>query len=90
MGAGLLQTLKRWWCMMFKHDTPDFESMRRQVRSLVHENRNLAHVAHGETQRSKKVSGMARRAAHEAISRLEEAKRIRYESDNDGTQKPFS
>jgi hypothetical protein len=90
MGEGLLATLKRWWCMMFKHDTPEYENMRREVRKLVHQNRNLAQAAHGETQRSKKVSSLASSVAHDAISRLEEAKRARYESDNDGKPEPLA
>ena len=77
MSGGLLNTLKGWWCKMFHRHDYDAEALRKQVRSAVHENRNIAQTAVWESRKATRESHVAKSAAHEAIARLEEARRIR-------------
>jgi hypothetical protein len=54
---------------------PDMDSMRKEIRRAVHTNRNLTFNVAAEAQKAKKVSKAAAQAAHDAIARLEEAKK---------------
>jgi hypothetical protein len=65
---------------MFHKPGYDPDDLRRQVRSAVHENRNLAAAALYEGRKAQKDTMQAKAAAHDAIARLEEAKRMRVDA----------
>jgi hypothetical protein len=83
---GLLCRFKDWWQAMTAPHFPEMDSMRREVRRAVHTNRNLTFSVAAEANKAKKVSKAAEQAAHDAIARLEEA---RKKGDKDGPQVPF-
>jgi hypothetical protein len=56
------------------------DDLHRQVRSAVHENRNLAATALYEGRKAAKETMEAKAVAHDAIARLEEAKRMRTDA----------
>lgn len=72
---GLLCRFKQWWQAMAAPQFPEMDSMRTEIRRAVHQNRNLATIIKSEAQKARKASHLAREAAHDAIARLEQAKR---------------
>jgi hypothetical protein len=72
---GLLCRFRQWWQAMVTPQFPEMDSMRKEIRQAVHANRNLTFNVAAEANRAKKVSHAATMAAHDAINRLEEAKK---------------
>jgi hypothetical protein len=72
---GLLCRFRQWWQAMVTPQFPEMDSMRKEIRQAVHANRNLTFNVAAEANRAKKVSNAAAQSAHDAIARLEEARK---------------
>jgi endonuclease/exonuclease/phosphatase (EEP) superfamily protein YafD len=83
---GLLCRLKRWWQAMASPQLPEMDSMRKEIRQAVHKNRNLTFNVSAESRKAQKVSRAATQSAHDAIARLEEARR---KGGKDGPEVPL-
>lgn len=64
---------------------PDLDSMRKEIRRAVHTNRNLTFNVTAEARKAQKVSRAAAQSAHDAIARLEAA---RKKGEKDGPPVP--
>jgi endonuclease/exonuclease/phosphatase (EEP) superfamily protein YafD len=82
---GLLCCLKQWWQSMMSPTLPDMDLMRKEIRKAVHHNRNLTFNVRAESRKAEKVSRAAAQSAHDAIARLEEARR---KGEKDGPPVP--
>jgi hypothetical protein len=82
---GLLCRFRQWWQAMASPQLPDMDSMRKEIRRAVHTNRNLTFNVKAEANKARKVSNAAAQSAHDAIARLESA---RKKGEKDGPAVP--